>query len=365
LFMGTGGAEKAAKSSSIDEPLTPTNFNLKNTSTQGSARVAAVVADDRGIFVQKSGQRVFQLLINTETYDYTANDLTLLVPEIGKPGISAIAIQRQPDTRIHCVRSDGKVACLVFDPVEKIQAWIPIETDGLIEDAVILPGIEEDQVYYVVNRTIDGGTVRYLEKWALESECEGNPVGRLADAHVMYEGAATTTITDLGHLEGEEVVAWGWNTDTPFEDEDGNAIGRDLGEFTVASGQITGLADSVTNACVGLGYRARYKSVKLAFGAVGTALTQRKRVDHVGVIAQNLHPRGLKYGSSFDRLDDMPLVEKGAVVDPDGMHATYDADAFEFDGEWNTDSRVCLEANAPLPVTLLALVIGMSIHEKQ
>lgn len=364
LFMGTGGSEKAAKSSSIDEPLTTTNFNLKNTSTQGSAPVSALMADDRGIFVQKSSQRVFQILVSPDTYDYTANDLTLLVPEIGKPSVVTIAIQRQPDTRVHCVRSDGKVAALVFDPVEKIQAWILIETDGFVEDVVVLPGIEEDQVYYVIRRTIDGDTVRFLEKWALESECEGNPVGRSADAHVMYEGAETTTITGLDHLEGEEVVVWGWNTVTPFEDEDGNPIGRDLGAFTVTGGQITGLDDAVTNACVGLYYRARYKSVKLAFGAVGTALIQPKRVDHLGVIAQNLHPLGLRYGPSFDRLDDLPLIYQGAEVDVNGMYAVFDEMSFAFDGEWNTDSRVCLEAAAPRPCTLLALIVSMALHEK-
>ncbi|HAC30717.1 MAG TPA: hypothetical protein DCF82_23370, partial [Marinobacter hydrocarbonoclasticus] len=42
LLVGTEGSEKSARSNSLDEPLTRTNFNLKTISTQGSARVPAV-----------------------------------------------------------------------------------------------------------------------------------------------------------------------------------------------------------------------------------------------------------------------------------------------------------------------------------
>lgn len=349
LFIGTDGSEKSARSSSFDEPLTPTNFNIKETSTQGSARVAAIRADDRGVFVQRSGQRVYQLIYNSDTYDYASADLTLLNPEIGSPGIVRMAVQRQPDTRIHCVRSDGIVAVLVFDAAEKINAWIPIETDGDVEDVVVLPGDEEDKVYYAVKRTIDGNTVRYWEKWALESECQGGTLNKQADSFVGYSGASTSTLTGYDHLEGEEVVVW--------------ADGEYKGEFTVSGGSVS-LGESVTNAVGGLTYRARYKSVKLAYGSQGTPLNQRKRVDHVGFVLYNTHPQGVRYGADFDNLDDMPLIEEGAAVDQDTVHATYDYDAFEFNGTFNTDSRICLEANAPKPCTVLALTMTLSAHDK-
>src|SRR3546814_7624593 len=48
LLIGTEGAEISARSSSLDEQLTPTNFGLKTTSTYGSAAVAAVAVDDSG-----------------------------------------------------------------------------------------------------------------------------------------------------------------------------------------------------------------------------------------------------------------------------------------------------------------------------
>jgi hypothetical protein len=61
LIVGRQGAETSVRSGSFDEPLTPTNFTLKDCSTQGSAPVAAVKIDTRGVFVQQSNRRVFEL----------------------------------------------------------------------------------------------------------------------------------------------------------------------------------------------------------------------------------------------------------------------------------------------------------------
>lgn len=158
LMLGAEGAEWSARSTSFDEPLTVTNFNMKAVSTQGSGGVDAVKVDDRAIYVQRGGTRVFALALDGESLDYNASHLTSLAPEIGQPSIVRMAVQRQPDTRIHCVKSDGTVAILVFDRVENVVCWITASTDGEVEDVVILPGenqTEEDQVYYVVKRTIN------------------------------------------------------------------------------------------------------------------------------------------------------------------------------------------------------------------
>src|SRR5690606_10448054 len=142
------------------------NFTPKIAITQGSARVDAVKIDDRALFVQQGGFRVFELA-RTDGVDYAPEDLSILCPEIGEPGIVGMAVQRKPDTRVHCWRSDGTVAVLVFDRSENVLCWVDVETDGEVEDVAVLPGEQEDAVYYIVKRTIDGSTVRYVEKWAM------------------------------------------------------------------------------------------------------------------------------------------------------------------------------------------------------
>ena len=351
LILGAEGAEFVVKSSSLDEPLTPTNFNVKPASTQGSAAVGAVKIDKVGVYVQRGGTRVMQIGYQ-EDQEYGSDDLTKLCPEVTAAGVVRMAVQRQPDTRIHCVLSDGTVAIAAFDIVEKVLCWMGYETDGYVEDVVILPGANftsEDAVYYHVRRSINGNTKRYLERWPLESECVGGTLNKQADCFLIYSGVSTTTITGLSHLEGESVIVWGG--------------GADLGTYTVTSGQITGLTSAVTSAVIGLSYTAQWKSIKLAY-ATGTALTQKKKISHLGVILHNTHAQGLKYGRDFDNLDDLPLKMDEAAVTTGTIHSHYDQEPFPFPGSWDSDARLCLQAQAPRPCTILAAIVAMEAHEK-
>lgn len=349
LLIGGQGGEFSARSSSFDEPLTPDNYNLKEFSTQGSAAVAAVKVDSLGVFVQKSGTRLFELAFDGNVYDYGSNDLTLLVPEIGDPGLIHLAVQRQPDTRVHAIRADGKVVVLVYDKLENVRCFVLVETDGVVEDAVVLPGTVEDQVYYVVRRTVNGSTVRFLEKWAQESECRGGLLSKCADAHVVYDGSAITTVAGLGHLEGETVVVW--------------ADGADAGSAIVTGGQIT-LATAASKVVAGLGYAARFKSSKLAYASgLGTAILQRKRISQIGFVLADTHKRGVRYGQDFVTMDDLPAIEEYEAVTAE-VWESYDNETIEFPGSWDTDSRICLEANAPRPATVLGMAFVVETNDK-
>lgn len=353
LIMGTDGGEFVCKSTVFDEPLTPTNFTIRESSNQGSAAVVPIKIDNFGVFAQRGGTRLMQLNFESSNEESDTNDLTILAPEVCQPRIKTIVYQRQPDTRIHAVLTDGTVAMLVYDRGEDVKCWLKITTDGEIEDAVVLPGgdgEDEDRVYYVVKRVINSVTYRYLEKWAKESECVGGSLNKQADAFISINQASSTTITGLSHLEGESVVVW--------------ANSKDLGTYTVASGQIT-VSEAVTTAIVGLTYNGDWKSAKLAYAAAhGTALTQKKRVTHLGVILKNTHHLGLKYGPSFTDLDNLPQVVKGKAVAADTVHAHLDEEPFMFNGRWDTDSRLCLRATAPRPANVLAGVFGVETHEK-
>lgn len=350
LLVGSQGAELVAKSNSLDEPLTPTQFSLKPASTLGSANLRAGKIDAGGVYVNRSGSRVYELTLDGTVYNYTSSDLTAIVPEIGQPAFVRLAVQRQPDTRIHCVRSDGKVAILVFDRLEKVTCWVLYETDGLVEDAVVLPGTVEDEVYYCVKRTINGSTKRYLEKWALESEAKNLALSVITDCTYVWTGALSTTITGLSYLEGKVVTVWA-NT-------------KDLGTYTVTGGQIT-ISEAATTAYVGLAYTARFKSAKLALGiATGQPLTQRQRLDHVGLVLQDTHYQGLQFGQDFDHMYDLPLIEQGTTVVADSVHVAYSEDSIPLDGKWDTDTRLCLKAASPRAATVLAAVIVGAGHVK-
>jgi hypothetical protein len=380
LLIGTAGAEIALKSSSLDEPVTADNASAGTFSTQGSANLRAVKMDNRAIFVQRSGQRVFMIGAGTQgsTFgDYENFELTLLVPDLLEEGVVSIAIQRQPDTRIHCVLADGRVAILTYEPTEEVIAWSMWQSDTgtapVVERVAVLPGANEDAVFYHVKRTVNGATKRFLEKWALESECMGDTgLTWLMDCAKSYtDTGRTTAMVDVAtHLVGESVVAWG-SLDTgsyPHVDLSPDVAGVQTRYTVDTGGDVTfsALTQGVHHAVVGLPYHADWRSAKLAYAAeMGSALGQMKRTDKIAFVLYQTHNNGLFFGNDTGILDPLPRVnDDGAEVDPDKIFAAYDKHAMPFPGLWNEDSRICLRGRSPRPVTVLAAIPTVQTSEK-
>jgi hypothetical protein len=348
LFIGLQGTVAIARSSSLDEPLTQAKFDLKPIGDMGTAALPAIRIDTSGVFVGANGSRVYEIAPEPGSYSYgTPGDLTALAPEIGNSGFVRRAFQRYPDRRLHLVRADGTVAVMVFDKLENVTCWIEVETDGFVEDVVVLPGHpddpREDRVYYTVRRVINGVTKRFHEKWATEEQGQGAADTRLMDCHVAGTLSGSASIP-AAHLEGETVCIWG--------------NGKDLGTAVVTGGVATA-SEAITGAyCAGLSYRARYKSAKRALSDTGALLlSERKRVRALALILANTHCQGVRYGEDFDNLDDLPLIEEGGAYDTDTVWTAYDHDAFTVNGTWNHDSRLCLEAASPRPCTVMAALL--------
>jgi hypothetical protein len=398
LILGTNAAPLSCRSSSFDEPLTPTNLTMKPASTEGAARVSPVIIGSRGVYVGADRERLFELGYNVDAQDYVATDLTRLhedFAESGNPDLYddafvELAYQNSPVPYVWALRDDGVAAMMLFNPNEEARACFKIATgrDGLdsnrpvdrIVSVAILPQSGEDLVYIAVERTIsDGasGTERnyYIEKAAphsatitrvYDSATRAVTVKNglaMADSYITATGLGGIgqVITGLDHLEGREVIIIGANADGGY--------GPTGTVYTVDGGQITTEEGVTGTVCIGLPYEGFYKSAKLAFAAQGgTALLQKKRVEQIGLALLDTHPDALLIGPDFDgQMDPLPRV-----ASDDGMvrgtitlfdRAT-EEEPFTFDGFWDTDSRVCLKVQAGYSATLSAMVIKVNTEEK-
>jgi hypothetical protein len=363
LVIGTDGGEMVLRASSVDEPMTPTSFGIKPISTLGSkANFPGVQIDEAGLFVHRSGKHLLEIAPGQSQSGYVTTDLTLAVPELLAAGVVSIGVQRYPETRVHCVLANGTVAILTYDQAENLRSWVTLSTGTAgvpseVERVAVLPGATEDSVYYVVKRTVGGSPVRFVEKFALLTECVGGMLNKQADSFVVVTNSpASTAVAGLSHLEGEAVVVW---ADGNVIEESDGADGYRAKEFTVASGAIT-LPAAAANIVVGLPYRARFKSAKLAYAAGGgTAINQRKRIPELGLLLGTTHHRGLKAGGDFTTMNNLLQMVNGAVVATGTIHSAFDEPMFPMEGTWDTDARVCLEGNAPYPATVKALVVGV------
>ena len=391
LIFGTSNVEASARSSSLDEPLTPTNITLKEASSQGGYPAPAIKVDKRGIFIQRSSHKLYELSYDAYGQDYNAQNLMRINEDIGYPedpaystGFTQIAVQRQPETYIWGVRSDGICCCLLFEPSEKVQGWFRVTTgqnefasgagNDKIVSVAVLPTQGEDIVYFVTRRLSGGFDSYYIER--LQSH--RNTLTRVFDTSTYKQVTAPgvyqvdchkvatpsgLVVSGLSYLEGRVVMALGFSTARQSYGPLLNAGGGNT--FTVSGGAIT-LGEAATgNVTVGLPYAGYYKSSKLAYGAPqgSTALLQPKKVDAAGLLLLDTHPDALLIGSDFDgieSMDPLPRIEDLKPVQTTGaLERVYDKRMFPISNVWDTDARICLKVNPGYSATLSGIVLAI------
>lgn len=354
LLVGTTLGEVSLRSDSFDQPLTAT-LTAKDASTQGSAKVSPAKVDSRGLFVQRSGRRIYEVYFDMESNDYQSRDLTRMndsimdADETLDEGIVELAVQRQPETYIWHVRSDGQVVILLYDLQDKVAGFFRVITDGEIESVAVLPNDQQDDAYLAVKRTINGSTVRYIEKLCKMREARGRAVTKLGDSGVFAAGPVSSVTA--AHLANETGLV-GWGT--------ASGIPRPLTGLSANGSGVIALGNTYTDVWVGLPYTGKYKSARLAYGVQGgTALLAEKNVKQVGLLAKDLMLDSIKVGDSFDELYPMPRTKGSKAATATDVYAIYQEQPVPFNGRWDTDSRVCLTIQPGYPATLLGLVIDM------
>jgi hypothetical protein len=351
LLAGLSGFEGEIGSNSFNEVLKPDNVRAINKTTKGSADASQLMIDDAAVFVSRSKKRLYRFGYSNQIGDMSTVDLTRLNKEIaGAGGFRELDWQQEPEPRIWAVREDGQVGALVFDLEEGVVAWCRMVVDGFVESVCCLPSPgEEDEVYFVVRRTVDGDTVRYVEKLAPEAWDTIEDAWRLHCA-IAYSGAATDTVTGLDHLEGRtDVYVW--------------ANGREEGPLTVTGGEVT-LSFEATYAIAGLKYSGRYKSGRLAWGAqMGSALTTKKQLEEIGLVIHRTAGGALKWGPDFDdmeQLDDR-IADNSLVFDASVQEWSGDHD-FNVHSWTEPDVRLHITMDTAGPATVLAVAHVLKVN---
>src|SRR6185437_9381473 len=191
----------------------------------------AIALGKRGIFVQQTTRKVYELAFNPSEMDYDDRDLTRLNLDIGIPGFVAIDCAVQPDHMVHLPRGDGMSAELLYDVKDDVEAWWRFMTLGIIEGVCRLPGDGqgyageqlEDLTYYVVNRTVNGSTKRFIERLARRDQCVGGTINYQLDCALVYSGSPVGSY-QIAWLPSTPITIWadGQSIGTTTTDGSGN-----------------------------------------------------------------------------------------------------------------------------------------------
>lgn len=198
LVVLTSGAEWIREGDATD-PLTPTSPNLKAQTYNGAAAIAPIVISDNLLYVQARGSIVRDFRFDQQVQGYSGRDLTVFAPHLFD-GYTIVhwTYAQIPNSIVWIVRSDGALIGLTYLREHEIWGWHHHDTDGLLEDVCAIPEGSEDAVYVLVNRTINGATKRYVERFYTRSITnDGLNNGSVAvdarfmDSHLTYDGRVT------------------------------------------------------------------------------------------------------------------------------------------------------------------------------
>jgi hypothetical protein len=167
MVVLTESDENVIRSSAFDEPITPSNITRRELSSYGIGQCEPFKVDSRGLFLDRSGIHLMEVVYNVDIQDYVANPLTRLHREIGRPGITQIAVCRRPETRLYATRADGQLLTKLYSPSENVFGWSRINRAGLVRSCEVLPGAigeGEDEVWMVVERRVENEKRWYIEK---------------------------------------------------------------------------------------------------------------------------------------------------------------------------------------------------------
>lgn len=173
--------------------VTPSEINAKHQTFNGVADVAPLQLEGTLIYLQDRGTIVRDFLFDFETDGYRGNDLSIFSAHLFKnKTIVEWSYEQNPDSIIWAVRSDGVLLGLTYVREQGIVAWHRHVTDGTYESVVTIPDGTKDSTYVVVNRTINGSTVRYIEKMA-DRDYSDILDSVFADSVLKYDGRNTNT----------------------------------------------------------------------------------------------------------------------------------------------------------------------------
>ena len=164
LLLLTGSAEWRVSSINSDA-LTPTSISVKPQSYVGSATTQPVIVNNSMVYAAARGGHVRELGYNWQANGFITGDLSLRAPHLfDNFTIEDMSLAKAPIPIVWFVSSNGKLLGFTYVPEQAIGAWHQHDTDGTFESVACVSEGNDDVVYCVIKRTINGATKKYVER---------------------------------------------------------------------------------------------------------------------------------------------------------------------------------------------------------
>lgn len=355
LVAGSAGELRSIGPADQTSGFSAVNLQQFKGPTSGASRIQPLSIGGVILYVGAGGTKIRELVLG-EQARYVAPELSLIGEHYFKSGIVDWAFAERPDPTIYAVTADGLLCAITYDREQRVVGFARHDFGGKVESVAVIPSADAgyDDVYMVVNRTINTEGKRYIE--VMERPFDGDidvVAGAFhVDCGLRYSGAAISTVTGLGHLEGETVVALA----------DGNVI-RDL---VVEGGQVD-LGFEAKAISIGLPYTSRAITLPIAGPQQDGTLFGRRR-KAMGFSIDVLNSGAVKVGS-YSPADmgsdeafclEEQLFNTGDAIFGNEVQLHTGFRKCQFDGSWaDGDAQIVMETDEPLPLLIRSAVLHL------
>lgn len=212
LLVGTTGGVSSISQPSRRAAITPDPLPpLTPENQEGCADTPPIKTEGVLVYVNESRQKLIEMSIDDTGEAFNDVDLTIMNPEALFPGAKEITFTRNPDRMFVVPLIDGGLTFLVYQRDQNVVGWWPQDRHNakfLTACAVRNSSGYNDDVYFIVARTIGGQTKHYVEY--MQPRWRGRGSENPEDAHYLdcalrYNGAPTQVLSGFDHLNGETV----------------------------------------------------------------------------------------------------------------------------------------------------------------
>lgn len=329
LIILTSGNEWIVRG---DKTITPTNCNLKTQTQRGALSCEPQFIGNRCVFVQERGGTVRDMGYSYESDNYTGQDLTLFVKTLVKGHLAVTSAYAQdPDSIIYYVRDDGQLNCLTYIPEQKVYGWSHFVTNGKYLYCESVSEGEQDSLYTLVERTLQGKKVKCIERMV---PLYSDDVNVFLDCYVEFKSSNAIDSINIPHLSGQTVQVV--------------IDGKQQPDVVVPDDGLLPLNVSGSNIKIGLPFTSKIRVPSVEMQMQDGTL--QGRVATVSRVVLRVYKTfGGKVGRTFERMDDITLPpnelftgDKPVILPKMGTN-------------YSTDTSICIQHSDPFPFNLLSI----------
>lgn len=330
LQIFTTGGEFFVPQNNLNS-ITPSNIVIQKATLHGSADIKPVSVDGATIFVERRGKVVRSFVYDEVEASYVASNASLLSSHLIRNPVRMDLRRTTSDddsNYVFIVNEDGTLAALNTLREQDINGISLIETEGEIEDVCVV----DDTVYFIVKRTINSNTVRFIERFN---------DSHVLDASTLKTGSSALVWSGFDHLDGEDCKVIRDDYVEPYS-------------LTPSSGSIT-LENEGETVELGLNYLYTVEplAVEAALPYGSTSRAFRRIVKAIVEVYETRDMTVNGYEPSLYRFDSSTFDAEASSLENTGTYI------MALSG-WDREESVILSQTEPTRVTVLGITFEVA-----